>query len=684
MDDFRERIKKLAFLQHFEAYQIEGLLDLSEIIEKQKGQVISRQFEECHSFYFLLDGRVNFTIGVENSPDEFSVGHSSYEFTPIGWSGFRSPYRYATTVSCDEKSILIKWSHIDLKEYFEKNPDVGKEFIFFVFDKSVILLNEVRTQLVKYSNTFWDIDIGLSTDSSNTSEQIASPDALPLLRKSPFFEIFPENILEQLAEIAEKRTYFKGDRLFTQGEKADGIDVLALGKVAFCFNPEGIGKKLDNHKVQESVSLRMIHYPGYIVGWIGSHPDMTNDVTTVSTRTSVVYHISRNDLINIINQEPVLALTFTKRLLWLVSILLQNARTRLISEHFEREITAINNLIEQNSTQLSVESILHKLPYLLKQVITLSDAFEILFKLENDGNTVEKEISKLCLDILGQVYKENIFFCGLKAVYQKVVDAPKSISPRDIGKLSAEEFYKIFKNVPHIIEGWENLPEEPGHIFIYNHLYNSRYYTLPNSFQMTLDSNFIKSMILNKKYEDPGVGVVRVPKAVEYAHQNYYRRLGHIYVYTSESEVDKESFKKHKEHNRKFYDTASGYIKSGINLMISPEGTSAKTEDSPGLFKIGTFRLAASIDPEPLIVPLVVANLDKRINNHIFTLIIKKPFRISDYVKEPLTNIEGLLEFLDEYRKIYKEYVQEAIVLSLKASSNKINLKTFERVKDVA
>ena len=59
------------------------------------------------------------------------------------------------------------------------------------------------------------------------------------------------------------------------------------------------------------------------------------------------------------------------------------------------------------------------------------------------------------------------------------------------------------------------------------------------------------------------------------------------------------------------------------------------TEESPGPFKLGAFLLAASIEPEPYIVPVAVANFDKRINQNVFSLVIKKPFRISDHIKIP-------------------------------------------------
>ncbi|MEQ8881709.1 MAG: hypothetical protein RLQ12_18840, partial [Cyclobacteriaceae bacterium] len=94
-----------------------------------------------------------------------------------------------------------------------------------------------------------------------------------------------------------------------------------------------------------------------------------------------------------------------------------------------------------------------------------------------------------------------------------------------------------------------------------------------------------------------------------------------------------------------------------------PEGTSYPTDTSPGVFKSGAFRLALNMDPEPYIIPISIANFDKRIRNNIFSCIIHKPFRMSEHVKDA-NDKEGLKNFLTEYQVKYRTYVEEAIELS--------------------
>ena len=678
MYDKTEIIKSLPFAGKFDDDKIGFLARIAEITEAYKGNVISKQYENSHSLYFLLEGHVNFSISVEDKSDEFSVGKSGKKFIPIGWSGFRHPRRYATTVRCEEKSTFIKWSHDNLEKFFEQEPSLGREFIIFILTQSIDLLSHVRGQLAGLNDADWEQEIESKYRNINPVENILIPPAHTLFRNSPFFEIFPETIIRRLSKAAQKRWYIKGDIIYKQGEKADGIYLLAYGNTAICFH-NGEDKKQVN--LEESSVLSFIDTPGYIVGWAGGVSDMNNDITLAATRDSVIYHVSKTEIDKIINNSPELSLSLAKRLLWLVSIRLRNGRAGLISNSYEREIIAVRNIIEQNSTQLSVNSGLYKVPHLLNSPLTLEDAFNLLFNLEKKGDALEKGIARLILNILGKVYREYSFFAGLKHVYQSVTHAPRELGPEEIRESADKQFIGIFENVPHIIKGWENLPDKPGCIFIYNHLVNHPYNTLPNNFQITLDSHFISSMILYKKYGRPSIRVVRVPKAEEYGHENYYDRLGHINVYTKESELIEESKSDKIKRRKNFYKTAGSYIKNGVNLALSPEGTSLGTDLSPGEFKPGAFSLAMSLDPEPLIVPIAIANFDKRVNQNVLSIVIKEPFRISEKLNGENVSRETLFDFLSGYRETYRSYVVEAIEQAYVAQNSKINLSFFEKVK---
>ena len=286
---------------------------------------------------------------------------------------------------------------------------------------------------------------------------------------------------------------------------------------------------------------------------------------------------------------------------------------------------------------MSVHSPLHELPHLLGSPLTVGEAFEILGKLARSDDALERNLARLCQEMLRDVRREHEFFQALRNVYDAVVRAPSMMPPADVRKLCARGFQTAFRQVRCVLAGEEHLPSEPGQI----------------------DSHFVSAMVLDRKYGDGGIRVVRHSRGTEYGHQDYYDRLGHIAVYTHESDRLDETLEQRHHRRSQFYETAARHLRAGTNLIPSPEGTSYWTEDSPGPFKPGAFRLAASLDPEPWIVPVAVAHFDRRVHSTVCAAVIKPPFRVSEVLSDP-TDREQLRAFLIELRENYRRYVEEA------------------------
>ena len=286
---------------------------------------------------------------------------------------------------------------------------------------------------------------------------------------------------------------------------------------------------------------------------------------------------------------------------------------------------------------MSVHSPLHELPHLLGSPLTVGEAFEILGKLARSDDVLERNLARLCQEMLRDVRREHEFFQALRNVYDAVVRAPSMMPPADVRKLCARGFQTAFRQVRCVLAGEEHLPSEPGQI----------------------DSHFVSAMVLDRKYGDGGIRVVRHSRGTEYGHQDYYDRLGHIAVYTHESDRLDETLEQRHHRRSQFYETAARHLRAGTNLILSPEGTSYWTEDSPGPFKPGAFRLAASLDPEPWIVPVAVAHFDRRVHSTVCAAVIKPPFRVSEVLSDP-TDREQLRAFLIELRENYRRYVEEA------------------------
>jgi 1-acyl-sn-glycerol-3-phosphate acyltransferase len=168
-------------------------------------------------------------------------------------------------------------------------------------------------------------------------------------------------------------------------------------------------------------------------------------------------------------------------------------------------------------------------------------------------------------------------------------------------------------------------------------------------------------MILLKKYGDAPIRVVRKAQPDEYGHQKFYDRLGYIYTYAGYVDPDPADPAATPEVRRRFFfDAAAGYLRRGQNILICPEGTSTSTEESPVRFRPGAFELTSHVSPEPLIVPIAVANFDKKITRTITAAVLNPPFLLSSYV-DPADH-QALLKFINhEFMPRFRTWVREAV-----------------------
>ena len=110
-----------------------------------------------------------------------------------------------------------------------------------------------------------------------------------------------------------------------------------------------------------------------------------------------------------------------------------------------------------------------------------------------------------------------------------------------------------------------------------------------------------------------------------------------------------------KKRKEKLFVETQNIFDQNRPLVIAPEGTS-ETEDnltpnSPGPLKPGAFLLADQLKPEPLLVPIALANFDYSISDTIYSAVIKKPIKIKDFVND-MKNKKELENFLSKYRKV--------------------------------
>ncbi len=650
------------------------LLQLGEYVRFGSGTHIVDQYHQGKHFYFLLRGEVDFEISLESAQELINVGSARSPFTPIGWSAFRAPHRYGTTVTARDEVELLRFDVRQLEALFATDPALGWLFFRVVARPAAELLVEARERLVKSlragtSISSWGSAFDraravskrdrfarrpsappLNSDARIRSEESmvtnAAPSVLDVLLQSGFFESLPEEFLGLIAARARIQYFCRGDVLIAQGDEADAVHLLADGKLRLEYSSATL----------RTVVLGMVTEPGSLLSATPPGAGQRCDVTARATRDGSIVVIPSAALEETLFEHPTWACLFQKRVLWLLSRQLRATRAHLVSEAFDQEALAIESVLEQVRTELRVSSPLHKLPHLLKAAVTYPDALAIVDKERLSQDRIAAHTAEICHELLAPIRRENRFFAGLQATYEAVVSAPIEEAPRDTRRRSAESFIRVFSEIPAELMGEHNLPARAGNIFVFNHLKNHEHNTLPNGFQLTLDSHFISSMILHKKYGDPGVRVVRQSRANEYGHQDYYARQGHIPVYTPESDIPSET---RSERFRQFVGAASSYLSQGYNLVLAPEGTSYSTEMSPGPFKAGAFRLAAAVDPEPLVVPIAMAHFDRRLLHNKLVAVIHRPFRISDVLSDP-TDPAQMQSFLTTFRAQFSDWVRQA------------------------
>lgn len=608
----------------------------------EKDHIICYIHKKVKTFRWLLEGSISYFIAVENPDNDILVNTSSEPFTTIGLNGFNARNRYTyKAVVASSKAVFFEVPLGELKDYIQRDKEntllkgIGVK-LYHQLRNALLKQTELLTP-VRFQPFLEDREFFISPESEQS-------EIVSVMRRSPFLDHFEEKYLIRLAKIAERREYEPDEILYVQEGSSNGLFVLIDGEVAI--------KRVENNI---EIRQRSIKNSGFIFGWSAllGEKDICSAITT--TKTSA-YFISQTDIQLLFEKDKEFEREFFRLLLWLMGNQLNAAFIRYVGLLGKHNIQAVYQLINNNKSRIALSSPLHQVPHLLKNINTKTFAYKALSDILTHGSALERHLASLSLELLTEDKKELGFVKGLQHIYETVAEK-NSNDPEKNRRACAEITIKVFENVPHVIEGWDNLPEGSGHIFIYNHLVNDSHYTLNNNFQITLDSHFLSAMVLYKKYGEPGVRTVRVGKGQEYGHQNYYDNLGYINVYTKESDIT--TLEEKKASRSIFYSEASKHLKDNYNLIISPEGTSYRTEDSPGPFKLGSFKLALNSDPEPYIVPCVMVNFDHRIGKSLYYCHIKRPFKLSE--KVPSKKIEELVRFVNEYHKKYKVWVQEAI-----------------------
>lgn len=610
---------------------------------------VVRQFHQAEYLYLLTEGAVSFGVHVDDTSVLIYVGSSSAPWTPIGWSGLRPPGRYSSTVFCTARSRLIRWSMPDLWRLLYSQPDRATKFIESMVDGGLPLLESTREGIRSFGqlnaaagHVAPPPQIGESGARAGSMFEGSRSEAETVLEGSPFFREFTDEERCFFASAGQFVRVRGGDHILVQNGNPDGVYVLLRGRVSLKFQPPG-----NNQMVARTISRT-----GTVFNWYGISRALASPFTVSATRDTVLYYIPGETIAREAKRNPEFGFVYAQRVLWLLSQFFLSARTRLVSQQAENEVLAVSSLIEQKATEIPLRSDLYKIPPLLGHPNTRSDAFNILHRLVTAGTALERSLAGLQLDILNDLERETRFRDKLAYVYEQIAGADSSATRAQLLHRAAEGMLHAFEEVPYVVQGIDNLPDDAGFIAIYNHLACNKQYQLPNNFEFTLDSHFVSSLLL-RHYGTPGLRIVKDSDSEEFWHRGYYGRILSIKVSSEDSRSERA----------RFYRTVQATLAAHTPVVIAPEGTNDSTESwtetSPGTFQPGAFVLGTRMTPEPWIVPIALANFDKSVKNSVFAAVIKPPFRMSDVVSDP-TDRPAMSKFIESYRDTFRDYVMEA------------------------
>ena len=411
----------------------------------------------------------------------------------------------------------------------------------------------------------------------------------------------------------------------------------------------------------DGVVRRSITTPGYPVGWDGMVWPHRHRWDAVAATPGRVLRVPRAILDDRAAADEHFAARLSTLILWLAGEQVRRQHTRLVTQRYDDEIDAVAALIADRADELRVTSALHRIPGYLRSRPTVADAFRALEAVRDGETAVEAEIAREALDQLVGVRRELRVYLGLQRVYEAVASAPEDAKPARVRELSCRAMIDLFDQTEHRIVGLDRLPPRPGSIVLCNHLASHPDNRLPNGFTLILDTHFVSSMILYRTYGCAPVRVVRDSHWHEAGHEPYYARLGYVMVPSLAADALPSAAKA--ARRERFTAEAAAVLRSGVDLVICPEGQPGPTEGSPRLMRIGAFLLTAALDPEPPIVPVAVANFDQRLSRAVLGAVVAEPFRMSEVVADP-SNRDQVTAFVnDELTPRYRSWVAEAAAL---------------------
>lgn len=629
------------------------LLEGAQCHSFEPGAVVFEQFHPATMFYLLCEGA---TTQARLGPERTKAVQRTvldWPYAALGWSGFLPPHRYGSTMIAKTKMTALGWPHDELVTHFYADPELAIRFFDIVLDAVRRQFESLREWRTASSHAFFEPP-AIETVKSRRPV-VGRADSC--LRRSAFFAPFDDDAINRLSQIAQLESYAAGECIVHQGAEVDGLLLLATGRCSLAFETADRTALQPFRRIRERAAV--------VAGMPAADRQLRAEAAAWAETDCWIYRLPSTALRELQHEDPEFGRAFQQRLLVRLAGLIGAVEFVQQDSSSEPEVAAVETTLANNQARLPVASDLFKLPYLLRNQLTVGNAFAVLGRVMATGRYHERMLAAQCHELMDNLAAEHAFYQAILDLCEQVSNADESLAVEDVRALGDRLATEAFANLDCRVINSERLPGRGAQIVIMNHIACPEYYQLPNGYHFSFDTAFVSSLVWQRKGKSV-VRVVRESPGAEFAHNIFYRRLAPITVPTVESGIDVEDPHAfavlRREAGMRFGQLGKQALSSGISLLMCPEGRSQEEAQSPGRFHSGAFRLAA--DTGYPIVPVAVAGFGRRFKDGPLVAVVGEPLRVE---KGSADDPAALRAWIENLRKPFARQVDEARTIAAEA-----------------
>jgi CRP-like cAMP-binding protein/lysophospholipase L1-like esterase len=611
------------------------------------GDMVIEHHAVADAIHFLVEGTLRYEHLVTDATEQIAA--DDLPLMPVGWSALHHRRYRATAVAETDGTLLTlpleRWDTLATTD-----PALHARLADFVLRAATRLLALTRNRSV--------IDDGPGVDTARLQPAVDTDiDLDEVLAGSPELGSLPAPARAWLVEHIELSSVERGDRLVDVGEAGHGLWLLVAGRVRLLSH---IADDLGVHEV-----IRHTQRPGSLLAGSTASTGLPAPHRVEATRSVTVAHVPRGALADLLRDHPELYAAIAERQLRVLRSDLLSARAHFTATPQDGGIATLRALIDDGMPLHPADSTLNALPDMFGSKLTRRHAFDLLYATHRQGTEGEREVAGLAIDLFQDFERGHRFTSGIRSAYDGVV-RNNHLPAERLRKISTRLYRDALSHLPYVIGGWENLPDDPNCVFIFNHMAYADESILPNGFLYNPDSHLLSGVIVEAKYGD-SIRIARTNARTEFWRADYYEPLGHIGVVTPESGWIEETPEEKAARKAKFWTDCEAVLASGRPLCIAPEGTITEedsvTERTPGPLKPGAFLMSGRLPSRPRIVPVAMANFDKPAHTAFFSAVIKPSFTMEERGVDT-SDRAAMAQFLEDYRREFRGHVEEAIALA--------------------